>query len=178
MNKVWFMGGSLILSFITGLYVFFPNQHGKLLPDFTAVRIDPISPPIFSSLELEKGQSVLGEAGKVKPEQRAADGRVIVSEILPPEVQQLNDGLTQMTQDLQKQAQTLEKSDSFSKQDEAENLIQQTDKLIAELSDKHSIKNLVVLSENTDITDPELKQVKENIDIVQKSIQYLSQPIQ
>lgn len=182
MSKFLIMGITLLLSFSAGLYVFIPEQHGKLLPDFSFLQHSLSLKPIIEPPELAEGQSVLGAVGKTEQEQRTDDGRVTVEGTLPPELKKLDAELTKLTAEVQEKQQQIALQVVSTESDaKTEKIVQQADQLVAETNKKHGIDTshiAAILSSSPPITDPELKQIDSKVEAVDKEIQELERRYQ
>ncbi len=178
MSKFWVMGATLLISFSAGLYVFIPEQHGKFLPDFTPFLTSAVQKPVLDEPKLESGQSILGAAGEVEDGQRAADGSIVIKDALPPELKMLDTEIAGLNTALQEERVKVQPVTSPSSDAQAEKIIQQADKLVAETNKKHGIDTshvAAIMASSPPITDPELKQIQEKLDVVDKDIHELEQ---
>lgn len=182
MSKFLIMGIALLLSFSAGLYIFIPEQHGKILPDFSVLQHSASLKPTIEPPKLAEGQSVLGAAGNTEKVQRTDDGRVIVEGTLPPELKKLDVELTKLTAEVQeKQQQIALQVVSTESGGKAERIVQQADQLVAETNKKHGIDTsyiAAILSSSPPITDPELKKIDSKVEAVDKEIQELERRYQ
>ena len=176
MGKFWVMGITLLLSFSAGLYVFIPEQSDKLMPDFASLLIPSSQKAIIIPPKIDSEQSVLGSAGEIKEENISADGRVVVPRALPPELKKLDSEVAKLTTELQEKVSGIQATALSTAGTEAEKIIQQADKLIAETNQKYGIDTShvpAVLDSFPPITDPELKQIQEKLDTIDRDIQEL-----
>lgn len=170
MGKFWIMGGTMAVAFVAGVYVFMPDQQGKLLPDFSGLA-SKFQPAVLPTPTPESNPHPLFPDDKAKNGiKRLEDGSVVVDKALPPEMDKLNQDIAQMTVELQEKKAEIGRKAVMPVAGGAEQAIQQANKLIAETEQKNGLDTAhdveAILTSRPTITDPDLKQLETKLDTV------------
>lgn len=186
MNKLSIMGGTMLTAFVAGLYVFMPGQQGKILPDFSVLtsKLNTSQPPsVLTSPSPSSNPHPL-----VTPEQAKAgikqldDGRMVVDQSLPPEMDRLNQDISKMTVELQEKKAEIDRNANLPPIGSAERIIQQADQLIAETERKYGLDTAsgveAILASKPTITDPDLKQLEAKLDTVGQELEEIERRYQ